>query len=64
MRYKDGTAEDWKRVVRVYGLVSIRVAGERLNPKYVKKIFKSAQLEVIVWACFTGEKLGCFDCLR
>src|SRR5579859_1571477 len=32
--------------------------GERLNPKYVIKTFKSAQVKVMVWACFTGERLG------
>jgi DDE superfamily endonuclease len=36
----------------------IRPKGERLNPKYVKKTFKSAQVKVMVWACFTGERLG------
>ena len=36
----------------------IRPPGERLNPKYIKKTFKSAQVKVMVWACFTGERLG------
>ena len=36
----------------------IRPAGERLNPKYVKKTFKGEQVKVMVWACFTGERLG------
>ena len=36
----------------------IRPPGERLNRKYVKKTFKSAQVKVMVWACFTGERLG------
>ena len=31
---------------------------ERLNRKYVKKTFKSAQVKVMVWACFTGDRLG------
>ena len=33
---------------------------ERLNRKYVKKTFKSAQVKVMVWACFTGDRLGSF----
>jgi hypothetical protein len=36
----------------------IRTLGERLNPKYVKKTFKGAQVKVMVWACFTEERLG------
>jgi hypothetical protein len=36
----------------------IRPPGERLNRKYVKKTFKSAQVKVMVWACFTGDRLG------
>ena len=32
--------------------------GERLNPKYVKKTFKDVQVKVMVWACFTGDRLG------
>jgi len=27
------------------------------NYKYVKKIFKSTQIKVIVWACVTGNRL-------
>ena len=38
----------------------IRPPRERLNRKYVKKTFKSAQVKVMVWACFTGERLGPF----
>ena len=36
----------------------IRPAAEKYNPRYVKKIFKSAQVKVMVWACFTGDRLG------
>ena len=36
----------------------IRPPGERLNRKYVKKTFKSAHVKVMVWACFTGDRLG------
>ena len=36
----------------------IHPPGERLNRKYVRKTFKSAQVKVIVWACFTGQRLG------
>ena len=69
MKYKDWTAEDWKRViwsdessicigVNPRRQWIIRPPGERLNPKYIKKTFKSAQVKVMVWACFTGERLG------
>jgi len=69
MKYKDWTAEDWKRVIwsdessiwigfNPRRQWVIRPPGERLNPKYVKKTFKSAQVKVMVWACFTGERLG------
>ena len=68
-RYKDWTVEDWKKVIwsdesSIWIGVSprrqwvIRPPGERLNRKYVKKTFKSAQVKVMVWACFTGERLG------
>jgi len=36
----------------------IRPLGERFNQKYVKKTFKTAQVKVMVWACFSGERLG------
>ena len=36
----------------------IRPAVEKYNPRYVKKTFKSTQVKVMVWACFTGERLG------
>ena len=36
----------------------IHPPGERHNPRYVKKTFKSAQVKVMVWTCFTGERLG------
>jgi len=67
--YKDWTVEDWKRVIWCdessvwMGANSrrqsfIRPLEERLNPKYVKRTFKSARVKVRVWACFTGERLG------
>ena len=69
IKHKDWTAEDWKRVIwsdetSIWIGVNprrqwvIRPQGERLNRKYVKKTFKSAQVKVMVWACFTGERLG------
>jgi Transposase/DDE superfamily endonuclease len=69
LRYKDWTIEDWKRVIwsdesSLWVGVNprrqwvIRPVGQRLNRKYVKKTFKSAQVKVMVWACFTGERLG------
>ena len=69
LRYKDWTIEDWKKVIwsdesSVWIGVNprrqwvIRPPGERLNRKYVKKTFKSAQVKVMVWACFTGDRLG------
>jgi DDE superfamily endonuclease len=36
----------------------IRPPGEKLNPKYVKKTFKDARVKVMVWACFTGDRIG------
>lgn len=68
-QYKDWTPEDWKRVIwsdesSIWIGVNprrqfvIRSAAEKYNPKYVKKTFKSAQVKVMVWACFTGERLG------
>jgi DDE superfamily endonuclease/Transposase len=67
--HKDWTSEQWKRVIwsdesSLWVGVNprrewvIRPPGERLNCKYVKKTFKSAQVKVMVWACFTGERLG------
>ena len=69
LRYKDWTIEDWKHViwcdesslwvgVNPHRQRVIRPVGQRLNRKYVKKTFKSAQVKVMVWACFTGERLG------
>jgi hypothetical protein len=69
LKYKDWTVEDWKRVIwsdesSIWIGVNpqrqwvIREPGERHNPRYVKKTFKSAQVKVMVWACFTGERLG------
>ena len=63
------SVEDWKRVIwsdesSIWVGVNprrqwvIRPPGERLNWKYVKKTFKSAQVKVMVWACFTGDRLG------
>jgi len=68
-KYKDWTIEDWKKVIwsdesSVWIGVNprrqwvIRPLGERLNRKYVKKTFKSAHVKVMVWACFTGDRLG------
>jgi transposase len=67
--HKDWTVDDWRRVIwsdesSIWVGVNprrqwvIRLPGERLNRKYVKKTFKSAQVKVMVWACFTGERLG------
>jgi hypothetical protein len=69
IKYKDWMVEDWKHIIWSdessiwIGLNSrrqwiIRPPGERLNRRYVKKTFKSAQVKVMVWACFTGERLG------
>jgi hypothetical protein len=69
IKHKDWTIEDWKKVIwsdesSVWIGVNprrqwvIRPPGEGLNRKYVKKTFKSAQVKVMVWACFTGERLG------
>jgi hypothetical protein len=68
-RYKDWTVEDWKRVIwsdesSIWIGVNprrrwvIRPPGERLNPKYVKRTYKSTHVKVMVWACFTGERIG------
>jgi len=68
MKHKDLTVEDWKRIIWLdessicIGVNPrcqwvIRPSDERLNRKYIKKIFKSAQIKVIVWTCFTGERL-------
>ena len=62
-------AVDWRRVIwsdesSIWVGVNprrqwvIRPPGERLNRKYVKKTFKSEQVKVMVWACFTGDRLG------
>ena len=67
--YKDWTVEDWKCVIwsdecSIWIGVNpqrqwvIRPQGERLNPKYVKKTFKGSRVKVMVWACFSGERLG------
>ena len=69
LRYKDWTIEDWKKVIWSdesslwMGANScrqwvIRPPEERLNPKYVKRTFKNAHVKVMVWACFSGERLG------
>jgi len=61
--------EDWKKVIwSDETSVSIgvnprcqwviRPPGERLNRKYVKKTFKGAHVKVMVWTCFTGNRLG------
>ena len=69
MKYKDWTIEDWKKVIwsdecEIWIRVNPRrqwiicPPGERLNRKYVKKTFKGAHVRVMVWACFTGDRLG------
>jgi transposase len=69
MRYKDWTAENWKRVIwsdesSIWIGVNprrqwvIRSSRERLNRRYVKKSFKGERVKVMVWGCFTGERLG------
>ena len=35
----------------------IHPLGKKLNPKYIKKIFKDACIKGIVWACFIGDRL-------
>jgi len=68
-RYKDWTIEDWKRVIwsdesSIWIGVNprrrwvIRPPGERLNPQYMKRTYKTAHVKVMVWACFTGERIG------
>jgi len=68
-KYKNWTVEDWRKViwsdessiqigVNPRRQWVIRPKGERLNLQYVKKTFKSAQVKVMVWGCFTGERLG------
>jgi Transposase len=68
-QYKDWTIDDWKRVIwsdesSIWIGVNLRrqwvihPQEERLNPKYVKKTFKGEKVKVMVWACFTGERLG------
>jgi hypothetical protein len=68
-KYKDWTIEDWKKVIwsdesSIWIGVNprrqwvIRPPGERLNRKYVKKTFKGARVKVMVWGCFTGDRLG------
>ena len=69
MKYKDWIVEDWKKVIwsdessiwigaNPRRQWVIRSPGQRLNPKYVKKSFTSAQVKVMVWGCFTGNRLG------
>jgi len=69
MKYKDWTAEDWKHVIwsdesSIWIGINprrqwvIHLLEERLNSKYVKKTFKSAQVKIMIWACFTDERLG------
>lgn len=69
MKYKDWTIDDWKKVIwsdecSIWIEVNprrqwvIRRPGERLDRKFVKKTFKSAQVKVMVWGCFTGDKVG------
>jgi len=69
LKYKDWTVEDWKKVIRsdessIWIKANprrqwvIRPQGQRLNSRYVKKSFKFAQVKVMVWGCFTGNRLG------
>ena len=69
MKYKNWTVDDWKRVIWSDETILkvgvnpcrqwvIRSKGERLNPKYVNKTFKGERVNVMVWACFTGDRLG------
>jgi hypothetical protein len=69
LAHKDWTVEDWKRVIWSDECMIqigvdprrqwvIRLPGEKLNPKYVKKTFKDARVKVMVWACFTGDRIG------
>lgn len=69
LEHRDWTIEQWKRVIwsdesSLWIGVNprrqwvIRPPGERLNRRYVKKTFKSAQVKTMIWACFTGERLG------
>ena len=69
LKHRDWTIEQWKRVIwsdesTIWVGVNpcrqwvIHPPRERLNRKYVRKTFKSAQVKVMVWACFTGERLG------
>ena len=61
--------EDWKHVIwsdesSIWVGVNpqrqwvISPPGERFNRKYVKKTFKSTQMKVMMWTCFTGNRLG------
>src|SRR5579859_4882453 len=69
MKYKDWTADDWKRMIWSDESILrvgvnprqqwvIRPKGERLNPKYVNKTFKGERVNIMVCACFTGDRLG------
>ena len=69
LKHINWSLDEWKRVIwsdesSIWVGVNprrqwvVRPSGERLNRKYVKKTFKSAQVKVMVWACFTDERLG------
>src|SRR5579862_8434200 len=69
LKHVNWSLNEWKRVIwsdesSIWVGVNprrqwvVHPPGERLNRKYVKKTFKSAQVKVMVWACFTGERLG------
>jgi hypothetical protein len=69
LEHVNWSVADWKRVIwsdesSIWVGVNprrqwvIRPPGERLNRKYVKKTFKSEQVKVMAWACFTGDRLG------
>ena len=68
-RYKDWSVDDWKKVVfsdecllkvgadpqrrRV-----IREAGSALQNRYLLPTFRSGRVTIMIWACFSGERLG------
>jgi hypothetical protein len=67
LKYKDWTIEDWEKGSDESSIWIgenprrqwvVRPQGQRLNPRYVKKSFKSAQVKVMVWGCFTDKRLG------
>ena len=68
-RYKDWTTEDWKQVIwsdecpiqlgqPVRRQRCIRKKGEAYKENHCVPTFKSGQVTIMVWACFTGDRLG------